>query len=216
MHQGWSLPHQAASGESRFMSQFDMQIRAIARQYEILSKGDGQKANIVAEAILRCIENGYWQPDDKMPAELSLVEALPVSLGTVQAAYRMLANEGVVARRRKDGTRLTSQVDVNSLNWHLRFSDIETDASLPCRSTVLSITKTRDFGGWNRFLSEVEEFTCIARRWSIGERFQVLSRLYISAEFRALGRFGHGHPQRYQFARCLQRYAQNADTARDP
>lgn len=165
------------------MSQFEMQIRAIARQYEILSKGDGQKANVVAEAILRCVENGYWQPNDKMPAELSLAKALPVSLGTIQAAYRMLTAEGVVARRRKDGTRLTSQVDVNSLNWHLRFSDIETGASLPCRSTVFSITKTHDSEGWSKFLPEVQEFTCIARRWSIGERFQVLSRLYISAEF---------------------------------
>jgi GntR family transcriptional regulator len=165
------------------MSQFEVQIRAIARQYEVLSKGEGPKASVVAEAILRCVENGYWQPNDKMPAELILAKALPVSLGTIQAAYRMLAAEGVVARRRKDGTRLTSQVDVNSLNWHLRFSDIETGASLPCRSTVFAITRTRALGGWKNFLPEIQEFTCIARRWSVSERFQVLSRLYISAEY---------------------------------
>jgi DNA-binding GntR family transcriptional regulator len=165
------------------MSQSDIQIRAIARQYECLSKGGSPKANVVAEAILRCVENGYWQPNDKMPAELSLAEALPVSLGTIQAAYRTLTAKGVVARRRKDGTRLTSRVDVDSMNWHLRFSDIETGASLSCRSTVFSITRISETGAWNRFLPEVEEFACIARRWSIGDRFMVLSRLYISCEY---------------------------------
>lgn len=165
------------------MSKFDIQTRAIARQYEILSKDGGRKTNVVVEAILRCVENGYWQPNDKMPAELSLAEALPVSLGTIQSAYRTLTAKGVIARRRKDGTRLTSRVDVNSMNWHLRFADIETNASLSCRSTVLSITKTRESGGWNRFLPQVDDFACILRRWSIGDRFMVLSRLYISCEF---------------------------------
>ena len=165
------------------MSIFAIQIRAIVRQYDMLSKGGGQKANVLAEAILRCVENGYWQPNDKMPAELSLAEALPVSLGTIQNAYRILAKGGIVARRRKDGTRLTTQFDVNSLNWHLRFSDVETGASLPCRSTVFSITKTYDSGAGRKFLSEISEFACIARHWSIDERFQVLSRLYISAEY---------------------------------
>lgn len=165
------------------MSKSDMHIRAIARQYEVLSEGGGPKANIVAEAILHCIENGYWQPDEKMPAELSLADALPVSLGTIQAAYRTLAAEGIVARRRKDGTRLTSRVDVDSMNWHLRFYDIETGASLSSRSTVLSISRIGEEGGWNRFLPEVEDFTCIVRRWSIGGRFKVLSRLYVSGEY---------------------------------
>lgn len=165
------------------MSQFDIQIRAIAHQFSLLSKSGGPKANIVAKAILRCVENGYWQANDKMPSEISLAEALPVSLGTIQAAYRTLTADGVVARRRKDGTRLTSQVDVDSMNWHLRFCDIETDAFLSCRSKVFSLTKVKKVGMWSRFLPEIKEFACIARRWSIGERFMVLSRLYISSEY---------------------------------
>lgn len=94
------------------MSQVDIQVGAILRRYELLAESGGAKANIVADAILHCVENGYWRPDERMPAEQVLAEALPVSLGTIQAAYRRLAADGIVARRRKGGTRLTSRVDV--------------------------------------------------------------------------------------------------------
>ena len=169
--------------KGRNVSQFDIQVGAILRRYELLAESGGAKADLVADAILHCVENGYWRPDEKMPAEQVLAEALPVSLGTIQAAYRRLAADGIVARRRKGGTRLTSRVDVDSMNWHLRFQDIDTGASLSCRSTVLQISKIGEVGAWSRLLPEVTEFTCIVRRWSIGSRFTVSSKLYISGEY---------------------------------
>lgn len=50
------------------------------------------------------IENGTWQPGDRLPGEMQLCEAFGVSRVTVRNALQKLAGEGLIETRTGDGS----------------------------------------------------------------------------------------------------------------
>ena len=50
-------------------------------------------------------------PGDRIPTEISLTEALPLSLGTVQTVLRRLTEEGIIERRRGTGSKIADLSD---------------------------------------------------------------------------------------------------------
>ncbi|MEC9265861.1 MAG: UTRA domain-containing protein [Alphaproteobacteria bacterium] len=52
------------------------------------------------------IHTGLWRPGDSIPGEMQLAETFGCARATVHRALRELAEEGVLERRRKTGTRV--------------------------------------------------------------------------------------------------------------
>lgn len=71
------------------------------------TQGDGTLADRLARAVAELVEGGELRPGDRLPAERALAEAITVSRGTVVAAYRLLAESGLVERRQGSGTSVT-------------------------------------------------------------------------------------------------------------
>lgn len=63
----------------------------------------------IADEVRRCISVGVLKPDEPLPAVRKLADELKVNANTVQHAYRVLEQEGVVQVRRGRGTFIAPQ-----------------------------------------------------------------------------------------------------------
>lgn len=72
----------------------------------------------VAASVRRAVVDGVLGPDDRLPATRSAATALGVNPETVQRAYRLLADDGVVVSRVGRGTRIRHDVDPAGLGLH--------------------------------------------------------------------------------------------------
>lgn len=63
----------------------------------------------VRAEVLGRIQSGEWAPGTMIPAENELAQELGCARATVNRALRELADNGIVQRRRKVGTRVTSR-----------------------------------------------------------------------------------------------------------
>lgn len=61
---------------------------------------------VVKADILDKITQGVWAPGSQMPNEMRLAETYDCARATVNRAMRELAEEGIIERRRKSGTRV--------------------------------------------------------------------------------------------------------------
>ena len=62
----------------------------------------------VKQQVLARIRDNTWGPDTIIPAEVALAEEFGCARATVNRALRELAEEGIIDRRRKTGTRVNA------------------------------------------------------------------------------------------------------------
>lgn len=67
----------------------------------------GRTAGEIADSVRMLLERGALRSDDALPPVRTLAEQLGVNRNTVVAAYRLLAQAGVVVARGRGGTRIT-------------------------------------------------------------------------------------------------------------
>lgn len=60
----------------------------------------------IKEDLLDRVRTGQWRPGDTIPGELALADEFGCARATVHRALRELAEEGILERRRKTGTRV--------------------------------------------------------------------------------------------------------------
>lgn len=60
----------------------------------------------IKDDLLDRVRTGLWRPGDTIPGELQLAEDFGCARATVHRALRELAEEGILERRRKTGTRV--------------------------------------------------------------------------------------------------------------
>jgi GntR family histidine utilization transcriptional repressor len=65
------------------------------------------KARDIAEAVRRRIIEGAWRQGDRIPDEADLAVEFAAARATVNKALQVLADEGLLDRRRRAGTRIT-------------------------------------------------------------------------------------------------------------
>lgn len=75
----------------------------------------------VKRQISEMILLGTWPPGSQLPTEPALAESMGVALGTVRRALSELANEGLIARRRKTGTVVTGRMPQHSLRMVFQY-----------------------------------------------------------------------------------------------
>ncbi|WJM16988.1 aminotransferase class I/II-fold pyridoxal phosphate-dependent enzyme [Microbacterium arborescens] len=67
----------------------------------------GRTAGEIADSVRMLLERGALRSDDALPPVRTLAEQLGVNRNTVVAAYRLLAQAGIVVARGRGGTRIT-------------------------------------------------------------------------------------------------------------
>ncbi|MGN6537139.1 MAG: GntR family transcriptional regulator [Mesorhizobium sp.] len=65
------------------------------------------KARTIADEVRRRIVEGKWRQGDRIPDEADLAIEFDAARATVNKALQLLANDGLLDRRRKAGTRVT-------------------------------------------------------------------------------------------------------------
>ncbi|CAB1065735.1 hypothetical protein D1BOALGB6SA_10534 [Olavius sp. associated proteobacterium Delta 1] len=165
----------------------DIRLEVILKEYLNLAQGNGSKVEKLTNAFIRSIEAGYWRPGDRIPTEISLTEALPLSLGTVQTVLRRLTDEGIIERRRGTGSRIADLSHKGRDVWFLRFLDPNTDQRMGIDVVSFNIAETDQEGPWSLFLKKGSGFIRIDRSFLVAKELRVLGRLYLAAgRFRPL------------------------------
>ncbi|MGB3735024.1 MAG: GntR family transcriptional regulator [Ilumatobacter sp.] len=78
----------------------------------------------IAAGIRRMLAIGELAPGDSLPTGREMAAALDVNLETVQRAYRIVADEGLVVSRVGRGTRVADDVDPRRLDLGSRIDEL--------------------------------------------------------------------------------------------
>jgi len=133
------------------------------------------------ETLITAIEGGYWKPGAKLPTETELTGLTPYSLGTVQRAMRSLVDDGVVVRRKGQGSFVARNRKTMDDPWHFRFPGDDGESLLPLDIKVRSVESVGAHGPWARFLGREDWYLQINRLVNVGREFIVLSQFFLSA-----------------------------------
>jgi len=135
------------------------------------------------EVLRTAIEDGYWQPGEKLPPEITLASTTPFSLGTVQKAMRALVKEGIIERRPGSGTFVS--VDRRQMYdpWHFRFTKDGQENFLSVYPKVIAKKIIFSQAPWAQLISPASErIIQINRTIEIGELFSIYSRFFLAAD----------------------------------
>ncbi len=91
----------------------------------------------IVDGVKRSIVDETLTPGDRLPPGRELAASLDVSLETVQRAYRLLAEEGLVVSRVGRGTRIAESVSIDELAIDSLITSLVQEAR------QLGISKTR-------------------------------------------------------------------------
>ena len=146
----------------------------------------------VSNGILDGIEDGRWNPGERIPSEDRLAEAFGCSLGTIQRALRSLAEMGVVERKHGSGTFVLGARAQEHHLHHFRFRAQDGAKLLPIFFRTISVERTDDAGPWSRFFGPtVTTFLRLQRLVSVNDEFDLFSEVYLPApQFDAMAQHG--------------------------
>lgn len=157
----------------------DLRLDALSGYYRDLEGQLPSKRARLYEACIKLIEQGYWTPGHRLPTEAYLAACLPVGLGTVQAVFQQLANEGLIVRERRKGSHVAEQgqIEQDLLNFYF-FGD-DGRSHLPLWDEALTIEETTARGPWSDFLGPQPSYIKIHRLSNIGGEFRAWSDFYL-------------------------------------
>ena len=95
----------------------------------------------IAMEIRGGIVSGSIDPGDRLPPGRELAAALGVNLETVQRAYRLLSDDGIVTSRVGRGTRIAEDIDPDRLRIDSLVGDLVEKAQ-SIGMTLETLTKT--------------------------------------------------------------------------
>lgn len=130
------------------------------------------------DAIVASVAEGKWPGGTRLPTESEWAAHVPLSLGTIQRALRMLADEGLLVRRPGHGS-FVAERDSTEMHapLHCRFVDDSSGGYLPVFSKVLARKEVPEEGPWSSHLGG-SPLLVIDRTLDINHEFTVFSRFY--------------------------------------
>jgi GntR family transcriptional regulator len=90
------------------------------------------------EILYEGIQDGVWQPEEMLPSESELEEEYHLSRATVRQAFELLVNQGLVYRRRGQGTFVSRPTFDQNLNRIVSFWEEMGQRGLKPGTRVLS------------------------------------------------------------------------------
>lgn len=160
------------------MEQTNATIAGIRERLARYGKPGVPKYIALRDVIVASVTAGEWPGGTRLPTESEWAVDLPLSLGTIQRALRILADEGVVVRRPGRGTFVVErQGGEMHAPLHCRFVDDAGTGYLPVFSKVVARCEVDSEGRWSRHLG-TSRLVRIDRVLSINDEFRVFSRFY--------------------------------------
>ena len=154
-------------------------LRDLSERLRRFSRPGVPKYVALYDAVANAVTGDEWPAGVRLPNEAEMASALPLSLGTIQRALRLLVHSGVIVRRQGQGTFLAeSHAGRMNAPIHLRFVDDSGGGYLPVYPRVTKRARTSAKGAWSAHL-QVGEVLCIERVIDIAEEFKVFSRYYV-------------------------------------
>jgi DNA-binding GntR family transcriptional regulator len=131
--------------------------------------------------LVGAIESGVWKPGDQLPPEDVIARGVNLSLGTVQRALRMLADEGIVVRQHGRGTFVAGVEGRREQVRHYRFLADDGLTVLPLYSRTLAIREVPGEGAVADFFTPESRLIEIRRIINVNLEFQCLDTIFLSA-----------------------------------
>ena len=127
------------------------------------------------------VSSGAFASGDRVPNEQELASQLPISLGTIQRALRMLVDEGLIQRRPGLGSFIAERHENGEMAqpFHCRFVDDSGTHYLPVFPKALSRRTLCGPGDWTPWLGDGDCLE-ITRRIRIGSEFSVHSAFFVN------------------------------------
>jgi GntR family transcriptional regulator len=139
------------------------------------------------EALADLVHSGALAEGDKLPPETALASLTGLSLGTVQRALALLAEDGLLQRRHGSGSYVAGVSSAMESPLHCRFADDAGAGYLPVYPQILAREKPAPdpHAPWQRHLN-AQMPVCIDRVLQVGDtdtsgQFNVHSRFYADA-----------------------------------
>ena len=130
------------------------------------------------DAFVYGITSGEIRPGEKIPGEKELAAALPLSLGTIQKALKVLADERVISRRTGQGSFVTpTNSDEMSAPFHCRFVNDQKNSYVPAYPRIVSRSRVQNDGEWSKHL-KTANLICIERVININREFNVYTKFF--------------------------------------
>ena len=165
----------------------DPALKALLEAYHEAARSPGSKKSNLIDAFIATIEKGYFQPGDRLANERELAAVLPVSLGTVQSAFRRLVDAGVVERKAGVGTHITNLGEHGGDKWFLRFLADEEEPFLATDVLGAEVDAITASGPWASFIGARPSYVRIRRLISVGGEFGVVATVFLDGvRFRPL------------------------------
>lgn len=158
----------------------DFRSKALADFYRSAADELGPKRNKLYHAMLKMIEQGFWYPGDRLPTDIEFTEFLPLSLATVQAALKLLAEQEILVRKKKQGTFVASEDHLSRDLVFFRFVKPGSSALLDIKDVNYSVEETGDQGPWGDYLGQRDRYIRLNRTLEIEGEFRVRSEWYFA------------------------------------
>ncbi|HEY5629604.1 MAG TPA: GntR family transcriptional regulator [Candidatus Limnocylindrales bacterium] len=156
--------------------------RVVASRLERFARPGVPKYLALRDAIVNAVTSRSLPPGTRIPNEAELASALPLSLGTIQRALRLLAEDGVIVRRQGQGTFVSAE-ETGRMHGplHCRFLDDSGEGYLPVFPQVIRRFEEDGRGPWTAHLRSPRTM-CIERAIGIAKQFKVFSRFWFDPD----------------------------------
>lgn len=156
----------------------DVRLDALLAFLKAESSGPGPKRARLHRAMIKMIEQGLWNPGDRLPNDTVIASYLPLSLVTVQASLNMLADQKFITREKQKGSFVSSASNLPRDYFYFRFADAETGNWLGIKTLSFKVEETPDGGPWSDFLGKNRTYLKVSRIISVDGEFNVYSEMY--------------------------------------
>jgi len=158
----------------------DLKSEVLLNFYEETSSLPGTKRTRLHRAMLKMIEQGFWDPGDRLPTDIELTDKLPLSIATVQASLNMLAEQGLVTRVKRRGSFISSEENLPRDYFYFQFINSTSGYQMTIDTVDIAVSEEQKKGPWSDFLGEKNKYLNISRVVNIGGEFLILSEFYFS------------------------------------
>jgi DNA-binding GntR family transcriptional regulator len=135
----------------------------------------------LCEVVMEGLKAGELKPGDKFPPETLLASVLPLSLGTIQKAINILADQQILERTQGRGTFVKEHNKLDDL-WHFRFLADEESQILPVYTNTISVRKTKVINKLsNHQFPNCDSYVRITRHINLNNKFGAIGQYYLDA-----------------------------------
>ncbi len=140
----------------------------------------GAKKDHLYQSCLKMIERGFWTAGDRLPTDLQLAAALPISLGTIQTVFRRLRDENYIVRIKRQGTFVANSTSIDQDFKFFVFLEDDGKTLLPIETKSVAMDVRDGEGPWPLLFSKWPKHICISRVVSINGEFDTYSEFFLA------------------------------------